>query len=74
VVPAAHEDLDHQKLEHVIEALAGEGCIQVNKVLYAMEKNQVPEKLTEFSAVERQFIYKELKSVMDIYEGGVCSL
>lgn len=74
VVPAEHGDLDHQKLEHVIEELAGEGCIQVNKLLYAMEKNKVPEKLTEFSASERVFIYKELKSVMDIYEGGVCSL
>jgi hypothetical protein len=66
----APRDLDQQKLEEQIEELAGEGCIAVNKLLYALERNEVPEKLAGLSPPERDFIYNELKSVMDIYEGN----
>ena len=61
-------DLDQEKLEAQIEELAGEGCIAVNKLLYALERDEVPEQLAALSAPEREFIYQELKSVMDIYE------
>ena len=71
VVPAACDNLDRKRLEKTIEDLAGEGCIQVNKLLYAMEQDLVPEKLNGFSEHERDFIYNELKSVMDVYETGV---
>ena len=64
-------DLDEQKLETQVEELAGEGCIAVNKLLYALEKNEVPENLAGLSRPEREYIYNELKSVMDIYEGNV---
>ena len=67
-VCAAPCDLDQHKLEAQIEALAGEGCIAVNKLLYALERNEVPEKLAGLSSPEREFVYNELKSVMDIYE------
>ena len=66
--PAPPSDLDQQKLEAHIEELAGEGCIAVNKLLYAMARDEVPEKLAGLSPPEREFIYNELKSVMDIYE------
>jgi len=69
-VCAAPCDLDQHKLEAQIEALAGEGCIAVNKLLYALERNEVPEKLAGLSPPEREFIYNELKSVMDIYESN----
>jgi hypothetical protein len=62
-------DLDQAKLEAVVEELAGEGCIAVNKLLYALERGEVPQELTALSPPEREFVYKELKSVMDIYEG-----
>jgi len=70
VCAATPSDLDQQKLEAHIEALAGEGCIAVNKLLYALERDEVPEKLEELSQSEREFIYNELKSVMDIYESN----
>lgn len=66
--------LDLTKLEAVIEEIAGEGCMQVNKLLYAMEKDDLPEHIASFSAAERDYIYRELKSVMDVYEGGVCNI
>jgi len=70
VCAAAPCDLDQPKLEAVIEDLAGEGCIAVNKLLYALERNEVPKELAELSPPEREFVYEELKSVMDIYEGN----
>lgn len=68
------ETLDMQKLDSVVEEIAGGGCIKVNKLLYSLEKGDVPEKVGEFSSEERDYIYNELKSVMDVYEGGVCEL
>ncbi len=57
-----------------MEEIASTGCIQVNKLLYAIEKDDVPEPLAGFNHDERDYIYRELKSVMDVYEGGVCGL
>jgi hypothetical protein len=70
VCSATPSDLDQQKLEAQIEELAGEGCIAVNKLLYALDRNEVPENLAGLSPPEREYIYKELKSVMDIYENN----
>ena len=66
--------LDTDKLDEIVETLAGEGCIQVNKLLYAMEKGDIPETLNTFDQTERDYIYQELKSVMDVYEGAVCDI
>lgn len=72
VVPA--EELNYARLDEKIEELAGRGCIQVNKLLYALEKEETPELLQDYSKAERDYIYRELKSVMDVYDGGVCSI
>lgn len=75
VLPTEPENApDQVKLDAVIEEIAGEGCMQVNKLLYALEKDEQPERLQTYSAAERDYIYRELKSVMDVYEGGVCSI
>ena len=42
----------------------------MNKLLYALARNEVPEKLAGLSPPEREFVYSELKSVMDIYESN----
>jgi hypothetical protein len=70
------EPLDYAKLDVLIDELAGGGCIQVNKLLYAIEQqpDSVPERLQAFSPAERAYIYKELKAVMDVYDGGVCGI
>jgi hypothetical protein len=72
VAPA--NDLDYVKLELAVEQFAAEGCMKVNKLLYAVENGEISEKLKLFSEAERDYIYKELKSVMDVYEGGVCRI
>lgn len=40
VCSASPSDLDQQKLEAQVEELAGEGCIAVNKLLYALGKKR----------------------------------
>ncbi len=66
--------LDPARLDEVVEALAKEGCIQVNKLLYALEQEEIPASLRAYTLAERDYIYRELKSVMNVYEGGVCGL
>ena len=67
-------ELDHDKLELAIEAIASTGCIMVNKLLYSLNNQQIPEQLSNYSPAERDFIYHELKSIMAVYEGGICHL
>ena len=46
----------------------------VPKLLYAIEKGEIPVTLNTFDQAERDYIYQELKSVMDVYEGAVCDI
>jgi len=73
VVPV---ELDKGKLDALIEELAAQGCMKVNKMLHAMEKEEVTdiESLVALSVSERDYVYNELKSVMDVYEGDFCSI
>lgn len=73
-VACAVQTLDTHRLDAEVDVLASLGCIQVNKLLYAMENGDVPERVVAFSVDERDYIYQELKAVMDVYEGGVCGL
>ncbi|OQX10569.1 MAG: hypothetical protein BWK73_19980 [Thiothrix lacustris] len=70
----AAEPLDKARLDAELEAIASTGCIQVNKLLYALEKGNTPERLAAFNNAERDYLYRELRAVMDVYEGGVCGL
>jgi hypothetical protein len=70
----AAEPLDKARLDAELEAIASTGCIQVNKLLYALEKGNTPERIAAFNNAERDYLYRELKAVMDVYEGGVCGL
>lgn len=67
-------ELELEKLDEVIEQLAEGGCISVNKLIYAVDKGETPEAFACFNDAEQAYIYKELKSVMDVYEGGVCNI
>ncbi len=58
----------------LIEEVCGQGCIQVNKTINQLEKGLCPEPLEQLNQLERETVLKELKSVMDIYDGGICSI
>jgi hypothetical protein len=67
-------DLDISKLDAFIEELALKGCIQVNKLLHAIEQEEPVDSLASLTLSERDYIYQALKSVMDVYEGEVCDV
>lgn len=58
----------------LIEKVCGQGCIQVNQTINQLEKGQCPKQLEQLSSLERETVLKELKSVMDVYDGGICSI
>jgi hypothetical protein len=67
-------DINYATLDKLVDELAKKGCMAVNKLLGQLEQDNVPEVLKTYSAPERDYIYQELKSVMEVYEGGVCGL
>lgn len=60
--------------DSLIEDVCGQGCIQVNQTIIQLEEGQCPPQLQQLSLPERETVLKELKSVMDVYDGGVCSI
>lgn len=66
--------LDKARLDAMVDTIASTGCIQVNKLLYALENGETPERVAALTQEETDYVYRELKSVMDVYEGGVCGL
>ena len=60
--------------DKLIEDVCGQGCIQVNQTIRQLEKGQCPDELQQLNPTERDSVLKELKSVMDIYGGDICSL
>ena len=58
----------------LIEKVCGQGCIQVNQTITQLENGQCPKQLKNLSPIERDTVLKELKSVMDVYGGGICSI
>ena len=68
------DELDRSKLDSVIEDIAVGGCIKVNKLLYNIENEEIPKALQAYSKEENNYIYHELKSIMNVYEGGICGV
>jgi len=68
------EELTMSHLEEILEEIAQRGCLEVNQVIIQLDAGNSPSPLDELKADERQYIHNELKSVMAVYEGGVCSV
>ena len=61
-------------LDEVLEEIAQRGCLEVNQIINQLDSGKSPAPLEQLKPSERDYIYNELKAVMAIYEGGVCSL
>ena len=48
--------------------------MKVNKLLHAIEREEPVESLASLTLQERDYVYLELKSVMDVYEGQSCDI
>jgi hypothetical protein len=68
------EGINMSKVDELVETIAQRGCIEVNQLLLRLESGKIPEDLKNLSDAERLYVLDELKSVMAIYEGGVCSI
>lgn len=68
------EDNNMSHLDEVLEDIAQRGCLEVNQIINQLDAGKLPEPLQKLQEKERQYIHTELKSVMAVYDGGVCSL
>ncbi len=66
--------LNLSHLDEVLEDIAQRGCLAVNQFINQLDAGKTPAPLDSLEIAERQYIHKELKSVMAVYEGGVCSI
>ncbi len=66
--------LNMSHLDEVLEEIAQRGCLEVNQFINQLDAGKSPAPLDKLEQDERQYIHSELKSVMAVYEGGVCSI
>lgn len=66
--------IDKEKLDQSIDTLATQGCMAVHLLLAKLENDEIPSALKNYTKAERDYIYQELKGVMNIYENNVCGL
>lgn len=65
-------DIPH--LDEVLENIAQSGCLEVNQIISQLDAGKIPDSLNSLETYERKYIHDELKSIMAIYDGGVCSI
>ena len=57
-----------------MENLCQNGCRDVNQIIQLLDQGETPTELSDLEEDERNTIHKELKSIMAVYENGVCSV
>lgn len=68
------QGFDINTMDELIEDIAQRGCLEVTQIILKLESQEPPEFLAQLNEVELKYVYDELKSVMDVYEGEVCSI
>jgi len=68
------ETISMSHLDEVLEEIAQRGCLEVNEFISQLDAGKTPAPLDTLQKEECQYIRNELKSVMAIYEGGICSI
>jgi len=68
------ENIDMKQLDNMIEDIALLGCLEVNQIIRQLDAGDTPASMSELQTEEQLYIHNELKSVMAIYDNGVCSI
>ncbi len=68
------QEFDMNAMDELIEDIALRGCLEVTQIILKLEAEKPPKFLADLKAVELKYVLDELKSVMDVYEGEVCSI
>ncbi len=71
---AKQKDIDMIQLDSLLEDIAQLGCLEVNRIILQLDAGTTPDALKELQSKEQQYIHDELKSVMAVYDGGLCSI
>ncbi len=66
--------MNTEDLDLLVESICNDGCIIVTKTIMQLEKEESPASLKHLNSSERQSVLKELKAIMDIYGGDICSV
>ena len=66
--------MNTEDFDTLIESICAAGCLAVTKTIIQLERRETPSRLKNLSHSEQLLVLKELKSIMDIYGGNVCSL
>ncbi len=61
-------------LDGILENLGQSGCKDVSKVISLLDQGKIPTELSDLQKDDREYIHKELKSIMEVYEGSVCTI
>ncbi len=63
------------RLDNLLESLCQSGCKDVSQIISLLDQGKVPSELSELSPDERDYIHRELKSIMSVYdEGSSCTI
>lgn len=68
------EIINTSHLDEVLEDIAKRGCLEVNQIISLLDAGKKPEPLHALKTSEREYIHNELKSIMSVYDGGVCAI
>ena len=71
---AKDDAINISHLDEILEDIAQSGCLEVNQIISLLDSGKVPEPLNSLSKSECKYIHDELKSIMAVYEGGICSI
>jgi len=66
--------METENFDALIELICAAGCIEVSRTIILLEEGKTPSHLEKLNPAEHQTVLKELKSIMDVYGGNVCSL
>ncbi len=67
-------EIREKNIDDILESLCQSGCRDVNQIIQLLDQGEIPTELSDLAQDERETIHKELKSIMAVYENGVCSV
>jgi len=66
--------IDVSQLDEILEEIAQSGCLEVNQIIRQLDSGTIPKRLNLLKDSERDYIHSELKSIMSVYNGSICSI
>lgn len=62
--------MNQNKIDFALETLCQRGCVEVSRIIRALEQGESLPELADMDPAERQAVLQELKAVMAVYDNG----